>query len=228
LQFVGSSSPISEQNGGEQEDSTALTRVSIAMSESKVIGKFLGEQLHKNVEHCHKHSAVEISGEQMMGEQSGIEMVRFNGEYDNGSAQLADYPLNRSERVSEQSAKVISPAAHRKSIPLPGDITLDEHCAQWLKSILPEALNGNGWWEVRVKAKGFSLMFRWRDPDLQVLTIQCVTRGELEKLGQTDSEDYAKDIIRKQIIETLHNFACNIAKRPKAIIAAEKLGIHID
>ena len=70
-------------------------------------------------------------------------------------------------------------------------------------------------------------MFRWRDPDLQVLTIQCLTRGELEKLGQTDSEDYAKVIIRDQIIETLHKFVCNNKKRSKAVVAAEKLGIHI-
>jgi hypothetical protein len=233
LQFVGSSSPVGEQNPGEQQHSTDPTRVSIAMSESTWVGKFPGEQFHENGEHRHKqqfltHTVVENPGEQTMGEQSVIEMGRFNGANCNWSAQLDNFPLSGGEHKSEHPAQVVLPAAHQKSISLPGDQTLDEQSAQWLKSILPEALNGNGWWEVRVKSKGFSLMFRWRDPDLQVLTLQCVTRDEMEKLGQTDSEDHAKDIIREQIVETLHKFACNLAKRQKALVAAEKLGIHID
>jgi len=55
------------------------------MSESTVKGKFLGEQLHKRGGHRHKqlsltHPAVVNSGEQVTGEQSAIELGRFNGD----------------------------------------------------------------------------------------------------------------------------------------------------
>jgi hypothetical protein len=38
---------------------------------------------------------------------------------------------------------------------------------QWLKSILPEA--SSGWWDIRDKANGMAIKFRWRDHDLQVI-----------------------------------------------------------
>jgi hypothetical protein len=43
--------------------------------------------------------------------------------------------------------------------------------SQWLKEILPEA--ANGWWDIRDKGNKVELKFRWRDPNLQVITSQA-------------------------------------------------------
>src|SRR5262245_44426951 len=40
--------------------------------------------------------------------------------------------------------------------------------SQWLKEILPEA--AKGWWDIRDKGNRIELKFRWRDPNLQVIT----------------------------------------------------------
>jgi hypothetical protein len=39
------------------------------------------------------------------------------------------------------------------------------------EEILPEA--ANGWWDIRDKGNKLELKFRWRDPNLQVITSQA-------------------------------------------------------
>jgi hypothetical protein len=153
-----------------------------------------------------------------------------NGANDDGRVQSAYNVVGKSEQKGEQPAQVILlSAAHRKGSSTSDEQTSDEQLAQWLKSLLPEASNGNGWWEVRAKPMGFALMFRWRDPDLQVLTVQNVTRDQIEQLKQIDSEDDDKTRIRirEQIVLSLRKLSFDPAKRDKAWIAAEKLGIDL-
>jgi hypothetical protein len=71
-------------------------------------------------------------------------------------------------------------------------------------------------------------MFRWRDPDLQVITLQGVTRDQLEILKRAGSDDDAGGRIREQIVESLRACSLDPARRNKARIAAKKLGIDLE
>jgi hypothetical protein len=97
--------------------------------------------------------------------------------------------------------------------------------SQWLKSILPEA--SNGWWDIRDKGDRIVIKFRWRDPDLQVITPLSVASEQLETLKQSGSED-AKSKIREQISLRLHNLSLDPARRDKALLVAQKLGIDLE
>jgi hypothetical protein len=97
--------------------------------------------------------------------------------------------------------------------------------SQWLKSILPEATNG--WWDVRDKGNGTTVKFRWRDPNLQVITLLRVTSDEFEILKESHHED-AKSMIREKISLRLHSLSLDPAKRDKALITARKLGIDLE
>jgi hypothetical protein len=99
------------------------------------------------------------------------------------------------------------------------------HPSQWLKSILPEA--SNGWWDIRDKGNRLAIKFRWRDPDLQVITPLSVASEQLETLKQSGSED-AKSKIREQISLRLHNLSLDPARRDKALLVARKLGIDLE
>lgn len=157
------------------------------------------------------------------GERRG-EQKRFAN--DDKSKQSAH---SKSMKKGEQAAQVILlPTAQRKPISPSERQTSDEQSAQLLKSILPEASYGNGWWDVRIKPKRFVLMFRWRDPDLQVITLQGVTRDQFESLRQISSDADARGIIREQIVASLRKCSLDPAKRNKARIAAEKLGIDLE
>jgi hypothetical protein len=75
--------------------------------------------------------------------------------------QSAHNPEGNGEQKDEQAAQVILlSAAHRNGLSTSGEQTPDEQSAQLLKTLLPEASNGSGWWEVRAKPKRFVLMFR--------------------------------------------------------------------
>jgi hypothetical protein len=95
----------------------------------------------------------------------------------------------------------------------------------WLKNILPEATNG--WWDVRDKGNGATIKFRWRDPNLQVITLLNVTNEQFETLKQNGYED-AKSMIREKISYRLHSLSLDPARRDKAMIAARKLGIDLE
>ncbi|HEX5080634.1 MAG TPA: hypothetical protein VFY40_01215 [Blastocatellia bacterium] len=98
------------------------------------------------------------------------------------------------------------------------------HNSQWLKSILPAA--SNGWWDIRDKGNKMTIKFRWRSPDLQVMTLLRVTSEQFETLKQSEYEN-ARNMIKEQISLRLHDFSLDPAKRDKALIVAEKLGINI-
>lgn len=149
---------------------------------------------------------------------------------DDRGVQSTHNVVSRGEKTGEQPAQVLLlAAAHRKAPSTSAEQTPDDQSAQWLKSLLPEASSGNGWWEVRAKPKGFALMFRWRDPDLQVLTLHSVTRDQLEALKHidTESENGAKSRIWEQIVVSLHKLSLDPAKCGKARTAAEKLRINL-
>ena len=97
--------------------------------------------------------------------------------------------------------------------------------SQWLKSILPEA--SNGWWDIRDKGNRIAIKFRWRDPDLQVITPLSVTSEQLKTLKQSGSED-AKSKISEQISLRLYNLSLDPARRDKALLVARKLGIDLE
>jgi hypothetical protein len=97
--------------------------------------------------------------------------------------------------------------------------------SQWLKSILPEA--SNGWWDIRDKGNRLAIKFRWRDPDLQVITPLSIASEQLETLKQSGFED-AKSKIREQISLRLHNLSLDPARRDKALLVARKLGIDLE
>jgi hypothetical protein len=97
--------------------------------------------------------------------------------------------------------------------------------SQWLKSILPEA--SSGWWDIRDKGGKIALKFRWRDPDLQVITPLRITNEQLEALKQSSYED-AKNRIGEQISLGLYNLSLDSARRDKALLVARKLGIDLE
>jgi hypothetical protein len=97
--------------------------------------------------------------------------------------------------------------------------------SQWLKSILPEATNG--WWDIRDKGNGMAIKFRWRDPDLQVITPLRVTSEQFETLKESGSDD-AKSKIREQISLRLRELSLDPARRDKALLVARKLRIDLE
>jgi hypothetical protein len=97
--------------------------------------------------------------------------------------------------------------------------------SQWLKSILPEG--SSGWWDIRDKGGKIALKFRWRDPDLQVITPLRITNEQLEALKQSSYED-AKSRIGEQISLGLYNLSLDSARRDKALLVARKLGIDLE
>jgi hypothetical protein len=143
-------------------------------------------------------------------EQNGGEQAAASNEV----SKSASLRAQNSERPGEQDNKDREAAGAQ---PL--------RASQWLKSILPEATNG--WWDVRDKGNGATIKFRWRDPNLQVITLLRVTSEQFEILKQSGYED-AKSMIRKKISLRLHSLSSDPAKRDKALIAARKLGIDLD
>jgi hypothetical protein len=234
-QSVEVSSDIGEQNVGEQ--AKVPKRVSKADGTPVQAGEQMGEQSPENSESHYGHQLADDlvgkgKGEHIRSEHSALEGEQ-SGEpksrvRDDRSVQSVHNLEGKGEQKGEQPAQVILlSAAHRRGRSTSDEQPPDEQSAQWLKNLLPEATNGTGWWEVRVKPKGFALVFRWRDPDLQVLTVQNVTRDQIEQLEQIESEHDAKGRIREQIVVSLRKLSLEPAKREKARVAAEKLGIDI-
>jgi hypothetical protein len=101
----------------------------------------------------------------------------------------------------------------------------NEQASHWLKSILPEMTNG--WWDVYPKGRGFAVKFCWRDPERQTLTFTRISFEQFQALKQSDPNEAEKSM-HAQISVQLHNLALNPAKRDKALLVAQKLGINID
>src|SRR5262249_1176653 len=106
-----------------------------------------------------------------------------------GVSESLGFSAQTGEQTGEQSLEDGESAARRVSgeeTEGKGRVTDERHAqecedrgeqlirpSQWLKSILPEATNG--WWDIRDKGNGMAIKFRWRDPDLQVITPLRVT-----------------------------------------------------
>jgi hypothetical protein len=145
------------------------------------------------------------------------------GSEQNVGAQAAD-----SNKVSK-SASLLAPYSERRSEQDNKDCEAADaqplRASQWLKSILPEA--ANGWWDVRDKGSGVTIKFRWRAPNLQVITLLSVTSEQFEILKESPYED-AKSMIREKISLRLQSISLDPARRDKALIAARKLGIDLE
>lgn len=170
-----------------------------------------GEQTKTEIEGWARPSS---RGEQFRGELQGS--VSDRGEQA-GAVFASDSSPNKGEQTERQRGE-----QRRRYFPTnkrsPGDPS-----SQWLKNILPAALNG--WWDVRTKGERFTVKFRWRDPDLQVISLLRLHKNELEALKQGDRE-IARQSIREQIVMNLQSLLLDQFKREKALIAVEKLGLN--
>jgi len=160
-----------------------------------------------------------------------------------GGGQIAQQRVGKYKKIGGQAAQVISlSAAHHQPRSLvgktvkpaestPDDLPTNEQeiggqAAQWLKGILPDV--SSGWWEVDDKGqdRGFVIKFRCRTPDRQTLTFPRVTGGQFDTLRQSSHEE-ARRMIGEQIAGHLYDLSLNPAKRAKAQLAAQKLGIDL-
>jgi hypothetical protein len=157
-----------------------------------------------------------IGGEQTGGEQKGRlwggqpEDEQFSGE------QVEQ--LEGEQTMGEQTEDQATSSESDKQLP-------DEDYSRWLKSMMPEA--SNGWWDVRVQGNRFTAKFRWRGPDIQVISLFHISREEIEILKQSSHKEVQRRI-QDQIAVRLQSFLFDSAKCDKAVTAAEKLGITIE
>jgi hypothetical protein len=178
-----------------------------------------GEQIEVVLEKCALQT---FRGEQLSGEQWGEQQASVSDRGEQAATVVAvESSPNQGEQMEHQRGEHTRGERRRRHFSTnkrsPGDPS-----SQWLKNTLPTALNG--WWDVRIKGERFTVKFRWRDPDLQVITLLRLNKDELEALKQRDHED-ARQNIREQVLMNLHSLLLGQTKRDKALIAAEKLGI---
>jgi hypothetical protein len=174
-----------------------------------------GEQIKTDIEGWATQTS---QGEQFGGEpQVSVSDV---GEEAGAVVALESSP-NKGEQTEHQWGEQAGGEQHKRNFPT-NTRSAGDPSSQWLKNILPAALNG--WWDVRIKGERFTVKFRWRDPDLQVITLLRLHKDELEALKQTDHEN-ARHCIREQVLMNLHNLLLDQSKRDKALVASEKLGI---
>ncbi len=168
----------------------------------------------------------EQTGEQR-GEQRGEQM----GEQNMGGGESGDRqaPINNPDGedcvTDERSARENEDLGEQDKRDYEAEGEQSVRSSQWLKSILPEALNG--WWDIRDKGNGMAIKFRWRDPDMQVITPLRVTSEQFEVLKQSGYEA-AKSRIGEQISLGLYNLSLDPARRDKALLVAQKLGIDLE
>jgi hypothetical protein len=171
-----------------------------------------------------QQSKVTAGGEQfenLGGEQVGGEQIEVQEGEQIGGEQLRGEQVERQRGEQTRGKQMEDQATTSRSdkqIP-------DEQYSQWLKSVMPDA--SNGWWDVRVKRDRFTVKFRWRGPDLQVIPLLHISREEIEILKQSSHKDVQRRI-QDQIVANLRSFSLNSAKRDKAVTAAEKLGIRVE
>jgi hypothetical protein len=163
--------------------------------------------------------------EQFRGEQGGERQVSVSDRGEQtGGVVASDSSPNNGEHTDCQWGEQARGEQRRRYFQTDKRSQSDPS-SQWLKNILPSA--SNGWWDVRIKGERFTVKFRWRDPDLQVITLLRLHKNELEALRQSDHEN-AQHNIREQVLTNLHTLLLDQSKRDKALIAAEKLGIDGD
>jgi hypothetical protein len=159
----------------------------------------------------------------------------------------ASNQVSKEVGAGEHSAQVIQlSAAHRQpcspiaALMTSAELILDDHFpgeqmagepisgeqdSQWMKSILPDPLDG--WWDVRSSGEGFSIKFRWRGPNQQSLTFPRLT-GEQFDILRGSSLDQARNILSEQIAGHLRALSLDPGKLDKALFVAGKLGINLE
>jgi hypothetical protein len=171
-----------------------------------------------------QQSKVTVGGEQPGGEQFenlGGEQIELQGGEQIRGEQLRGEQVERRGGEQTRGKQMEDHATTSRS----DKQILDERYSQWLKSVMPDA--SNGWWDVRVKGDRFTVKFRWRGPDLQVIPLLHISREEIEILKQSSHKDVQRRI-QDQIVANLQSFLLDSAKCDKAVTAAEKLGITIE
>ncbi len=121
------------------------------------------------------------------------------------------------------TGEVGNPAPQEDNKPL--NEQMGGQAAEWLKSVLPKSQTG--WWEVAAKGKGLTVKFRWRDPERQTLLFPQITSQQFDILRKSDYAEAVR-ITGEQIALHLRNLSLDPAKRDKALLAAQKLGIDLD
>jgi hypothetical protein len=149
-----------------------------------------------------------------------IERLPIGGEQTEGhnGEQQSNVTVGSEQTRDDQTEDHATTSQSDKQLP-------DEQYSQWLKSVMPDA--SNGWWDVRVKGDRFTVKFRWRGPDLQVIPLLHISREEIDILKQSSHKDVQRRI-QDQIVANLQSFLLDSAKCDKAVTAAEKLGITIE
>jgi hypothetical protein len=154
----------------------------------------------------------------------------------------ASNQVSKEMETGEHPAQVIQlSAAHRQpcspvaALVAPAELILEDHLpseqaageqdSQWVKSILPDPLDG--WWDVRSSGEVFSIKFRWRGPNQQSLTFPRLT-GEQFNTLRGSSLDQARHILGEQITEHLRALFLDPGKLDKAQFVARKLGINLE
>lgn len=85
----------------------------------------------------------------------------------------------------------------------------------------------NGWWEVKDEGISFSIKYRWRSPKMQALTFPRLKKYRLDTLmGINEAE--AGMIFQDSIAGHLDDLTFNPARRDKAVLAAERIGIKLE
>lgn len=168
-------------------------------------------------------------------DSGGQDVVAMDGE------DKEDVAIGRVVEVSESGGHgaqvILLAAAHHKSRQVVGgplatgnSASVDEfpsdRIAQWLKSILPDV--SDGWWEPRAAGQGLSLKFRfrWSDQTRQTIGFPRLTRREFIDLKNAGDEE-ARRMICERIAGHLRMLSLHPAKREKALVAAQKLGIAL-
>jgi hypothetical protein len=213
-----------EQDGGKQFESHWSKQHLPVAGEVKPLRQEAASPLERLPiwgEQTEDHNGEQLSkvtgnGEQTGGEQKGRlwggqpEDEQFSGE------QVEQ--LEGEQTMGEQTEDQATSSESDKQLP-------DEDYSRWLKSMMPEA--SNGWWDVRVKGNRFTAKFRWRGPELQVISLLHISREEIEILKQSSHKEVQRRI-QDQIAVRLQSFLFDSAKCDKAVTAAEKLGITIE
>ena len=132
---------------------------------------------------------------------------------------LSDQPVPRSQQ--EWTSKT---AKSPPDFMIRASATADEHAPQWLKTLLPEAIDGR--WDVYSRDGGFLVKFCWRDQRRQTVTFPRISFDQFQTMKQHPVEQVG-ETLRAKIIDHLRSLLFDPEKRDKALAAAEKLGTDL-
>ena len=224
-----------EQDEGKQsgKDGNAHTYIRWGSKDSD-LGEQLSDQWGSGGEQAGEQSARAIATAEYIKDES----VLISSDEDTRE-HLSDKQGSSEERSGEQAARF--PAGDEyieddrrgssdqdvgeQLIETDCDELADEQASQWLKAILPEMTNG--WWDVYPKGRGFAVKFCWRDQERQTLTFPRISYEQFQTLKQGNPDEVGKSTYG-QISAHLQSLSLNSARRDKALIVAQKLGIDLD